>query len=78
MTTQELQADAKMVYGGNLNDLVKLGEKYNVSTTRMQMIAAGEIDTTSFAGIGIATFPTQSEQKAFRTKLYATIKGQMR
>lgn len=78
MDRNELNADAKLVYGGNLNDLVTLCNKYGVTTTRMQMIAAGEIDTTTFAGIGIATFPTASEQKAIRTRLYSTIKGKMR
>ena len=78
MTTQELQSDAKLVYNGSLNDLVALAAKYNVSTTRTQMIAAGEIDITAYAGIGIASFPTAGEQKGIRSKLYATIKGQMR
>lgn len=78
MTTQELQADAKLVYNGNLNDLVTLAAKYNVSTTRTKMIAAGEIDVTSFAGIGIASFPSKSDQKDIRSKLYSAIKGQMR
>jgi hypothetical protein len=78
MTTQELQNDAKLVYNGNLNDLAALATKYNVSTTRTKMIAAGEIDTAIYAGIGIASFPSKSDQKEIRTKLYATIKGQMR
>lgn len=78
MTTNELQADAKLVYNGTLNDLVTLAAKYNVSTTRMKMIAAGEIDATDYAGIGIAYFPTKSDQKDIRSKLYAAIKGQMR
>lgn len=78
MTTQELTADAKLVYGGNLNDLVKLAEKYGVTTTRMQMVASGEIDVTNYAGIGIANFGTLGEQKAIRSKLYATIKSHMR
>jgi hypothetical protein len=75
---ENLNADANLVYNGNLNDLVKLAEKYNVSTARMQMIAAGEINADNFASIGAASFPTTSEQKAIRSKLYATIKGQMR
>lgn len=78
ITTQEMQSDAKLVYNGNLNDLVNLANKYNVPTVRMQMIAAGEIDITAFAGIGIAAFPSSSDQKAIRSKLYATIKGMMR
>ena len=77
-TAQELQDDARLVYGGSLNDLAALATKYNVSTTRTKMIAAGEIDTSTYAGIGIASFPTKSDQKEIRSKLYATIKGQMR
>lgn len=78
ITAQELQNDAKLVYNGNLNDLVNLANKYNVATTRMQMIANGEINIASYAGIGIASFPSSSDQKAIRSKLYATIKGMMR
>jgi len=77
ITKQELQSDAKLVYNGNLNDLVILARKYNVATTRMQMIDAGQIDISGFAGVGIATFPSSSDQKAIRTKLYATIKCMM-
>lgn len=78
ITIDELKADAKLVYNGNLNDLVNLANKYNVATVRMQMIASGEINTDSYAGIGIASFPSSSDQKAIRSKLYATIKGMMR
>lgn len=77
ITKQELTADAKLVYSGNLNDLVKLAKKYNVTNSRMQMIESGEIDITTFAGIGIATFPTSSDQKSMRASVYAAIKGRM-
>lgn len=77
ITKQEMQADAKLVYNGTLNDLVTLSKKYNVEAIRTKMIEAGEIDITMYAGIGVAHFPTSSEQKAIRSKLYATIKGQM-
>lgn len=75
---QELQNDAKLVYNGTLTDLVALASKYNVSTVRIKMIAAGEIDATAFASAGAASFPTKSDQKDIRSRLYATIKGQMR
>lgn len=77
MTTQELQADAKLVYNGTLNDLVTLAAKYNVSTIRTKMIAAGELDAANYASIGIASFPSKSDQKEIRSKLYATIKGEI-
>jgi hypothetical protein len=77
MTTEELQADAKLVYNGTLNDLVALAAKYNVTTIRSKMIASGDIDATNYAGIGIAHFPSKSDQKEIRSKLYATIKAQI-
>jgi len=75
---QELQADAKLVYNGTLNDLVALATKYNVSTIRTKMIVSGEINVENYASIGVAAFPTKGDQKAIRSSLYATIKGQMR
>lgn len=64
----ELKADAKAVYGDG--SLLALAKKYGVTTLRMQMIESGEISGPAFA--------TNSDRKGMQTKLYATIKGQLR
>lgn len=77
MTTMlELKSDANLVYNGTLNDLVALAEKYNVTTASLSYAHANP--SPIFASFGHQAFKTKSEQKEIRSKLYATIKGQMR
>lgn len=77
MTTMtELKTDATLVYNGTVNDLVALAEKYNVSTNALSYARANP--NPNFASFGHQAFKTNSDQKEIRSKLYATIKGQMR
>lgn len=65
----ELKADAKSVYGeGNL---VVLAEKYGVTTARIAYCQANP----DHSGPVLAT---SSDHKEVQSKLYATIKGQLR
>lgn len=76
MTNQELQADAKLVYNGSLLDVIKLADKYGVTTSSLAFYR----DDKGLSGqeLAVAAFGTASKQKEIRSKLYATIKGQMR
>lgn len=73
---QELQADAKLVYNGTLNDLVDLAAKYNVTTRSLSHALVNPSD--AFASIGVQAFKSKGDEREIRSKLYATIKGQMR
>lgn len=75
-TMHQLQADAKLVYNGTVNDLVALAEKYNVTTNSLNYARAYPSET--FASFGHQAFKTESDKREIRSKLYATIKGQMR
>lgn len=72
MDRNELAADAKLVYNGNQNDWVALAKKYNVTTRRLAYVLSSPDVITG------PVFSTKSDQKEIQSKLYATIKGQMR
>lgn len=74
----DLARDAKLVYNGSLNDLLRLARAYGVTTNRMRMIDEGTLDVSGYAGAGIAAFPTSSDQREARTLVYAAIKRRMR
>ena len=75
-TFAELTADSKIVYNGSLDDLVALASKYAVSTKSLRYAQAYPSDT--FASIGTQAFGTKSTLNEIRSKLYATIKSEMR
>ncbi len=70
MTRTEMQADAKLVYNGTDADLLALVEKYNVTTPRLLWWTRSDRSQSPFL--------TSSDYRDVRSKLYATIKSEMR
>lgn len=72
MERNELAADAKLVYNGDQRDLVALADKYGVTTRRLDYVRSNPEANSG------PVFPTKSDEKEIQSKLYATIKSQLR
>lgn len=71
-----LNADAKLVYNGTVDDLAALAEKYGVTTNSLNY--AKKYRSDAFRSLGAQAFKTNSDVKEIRGRLYAAIKGQLR